>query len=86
MGLLVIGTDRRRQIFRASRVEQQRLRETHALAMPLNGHSYLVGQGWEGHGSGLRKDAISRPLAIPQKKSLAGLGKDRDEAFPFWDQ
>jgi len=23
---------------------------------------------------------------MPQKKNLAGLGKDRDEAFPFWDQ
>ncbi|KIM43143.1 hypothetical protein M413DRAFT_443952 [Hebeloma cylindrosporum] len=53
--------------------------------MPLDGHSYLVSQGWEGKGTGLRQGAISRPLAIPQKKNLAGLGKDRDEAFPFWD-
>ncbi|KAJ7095780.1 hypothetical protein B0H15DRAFT_774427, partial [Mycena belliarum] len=53
--------------------------------MPLDGHSYLVSQGWTGSGTGLRQGAISRPLAIPQKKSLAGLGKDRDEAFPFWD-
>lgn len=54
--------------------------------MPLDGHSYLVAQGWGGKGTGLRKGAISRPLAIPQKKTLAGLGKDRDDAFPFWDQ
>ncbi|KAJ7761607.1 hypothetical protein DFH07DRAFT_867738 [Mycena maculata] len=53
--------------------------------MPLDGHSYLVSQGWTGSGTGLRQGAISRPLAIPQKKTLAGLGKERDEAFPFWD-
>ena len=55
-------------------------------AMPLDGHSYLVSQGWKGHGKGLRQNAIPKPLAIPQKRTLAGLGKDRDEAFPFWDQ
>ncbi|KAJ7212006.1 hypothetical protein GGX14DRAFT_621256 [Mycena pura] len=48
-------------------------------------HFYLVSQGWTGSGNGLRQGAIARPLAIPQKKTLAGLGKDRDEAFPFWD-
>jgi len=53
--------------------------------MPLDGHSFLVAQGWGGKGTGLRQGGISRPLAIPQKKTLAGLGKDRDEAFPFWD-
>ncbi|KAG6814243.1 hypothetical protein H0H92_015358 [Tricholoma furcatifolium] len=53
--------------------------------MPLDGHDFLVSQGWTGKGTGLREGAISRPLAIPQKKNLAGLGKDRDEAFPFWD-
>ncbi|KAG6918776.1 hypothetical protein DXG01_011967 [Tephrocybe rancida] len=53
--------------------------------MPLDGHDFLVAQGWSGKGTGLRQGAISRPLAIPQKKNLAGLGKDRDEAFPFWD-
>ncbi|THH20114.1 hypothetical protein EW146_g1216 [Bondarzewia mesenterica] len=53
--------------------------------MPFDGHSYLVSQGWSGTGTGLRQGSISRPLAIPQKKTLAGLGKDRDEAFPFWD-
>ncbi|KAJ3812797.1 hypothetical protein F5876DRAFT_13618, partial [Lentinula aff. lateritia] len=53
--------------------------------MPLDGHSYLVAQGWSGKGTGLRKGAIAKPIAVSQKKTLAGLGKDRDEAFPFWD-
>ncbi|ESK95751.1 ribosome biogenesis protein [Moniliophthora roreri MCA 2997] len=53
--------------------------------MPLDGHSYLVSQGWSGKGTGLRKGAIAKPITITQKKTLAGLGKDRDEAFPFWD-
>ncbi|KAK7056910.1 hypothetical protein VNI00_002628 [Paramarasmius palmivorus] len=53
--------------------------------MPLDGHSYLVSQGWSGKGTGLRQGAIAKPIAITQKKTLAGLGKDRDEAFPFWD-
>lgn len=54
--------------------------------MPLDGHSFLISQGWSGTGTGLRQDALIRPLAIPQKRTLSGLGKDRDEAFPFWDQ
>jgi len=54
--------------------------------IPLDGHSYLLSKGWTGKGTGLRHGAIARPLAIPQKRTLAGLGKDRDEAFPFWDQ
>jgi hypothetical protein len=29
--------------------------------------------------------SIAKPIIISQKKNLAGLGKDRDEAFPFWD-
>nr|GAT60139.1 predicted protein [Mycena chlorophos] len=53
--------------------------------MPLDTHQYLVGQGWSGSGTGLRQGAIARPIAVTQKKTLAGLGKDRDEAFPFWD-
>lgn len=54
--------------------------------MPLNSHSYLVDQGWQGTGKALREGAISRPVVVAQRKSLAGVGKDRDEAFPFWDQ
>ncbi|KAG2155996.1 uncharacterized protein EDB93DRAFT_1129288 [Suillus bovinus] len=53
--------------------------------MPLDGHSYLTSYGWSGKGTGLRTGAIDRPLAIPKKRNLAGVGKDRDEAFPFWD-
>lgn len=54
--------------------------------MPLDSHEYLVSQGWQGKGTSLRQGSISRPLLIPQKRTLAGVGKDRDEAFPFWDQ
>ncbi|EIN12639.1 hypothetical protein PUNSTDRAFT_141290 [Punctularia strigosozonata HHB-11173 SS5] len=53
--------------------------------MPLDGHEYLVAQGWKGKGTALREGAISRPIAVTQKKNLGGVGKDRDEAFPFWD-
>lgn len=53
--------------------------------MPLNSHSYLVAQGWKGTGKALREGAINRPVVIAQKKTLAGVGRDRDEAFPFWD-
>ncbi|KAG2361499.1 hypothetical protein BDR07DRAFT_1461387 [Suillus spraguei] len=53
--------------------------------MPLDGHNYLTSYGWSGKGTGLRTGAIDRPLAIPKKRNLAGVGKDRDEAFPFWD-
>jgi hypothetical protein len=56
------------------------------LIMPLDGHAFLLSQGWSGSGSGLRNGAISRPITVTQKKTLAGIGKDRDEAFPFWDQ
>lgn len=53
--------------------------------MPLDSHSYLARQGWKGKGTALREGGLERPIAIPQKKTLSGLGKDRDEAFPFWD-
>ena len=55
-------------------------------SMPLDGHAFLVNQGWSGAGTGLRSGSISRPISIPQKRTLSGIGKDRDEAFPFWDQ
>lgn len=54
--------------------------------MPIDGHAYLVKQGWGGKGTGLRHGAIARPVTVTQKKTLSGVGKDRDEAFPFWDQ
>lgn len=53
--------------------------------MPLDGYTYLTSYGWTGKGTGLRKGAIERPVTIAQKRNLAGVGKDRDEAFPFWD-
>ncbi|KAI0770532.1 hypothetical protein C8Q74DRAFT_1276001 [Fomes fomentarius] len=53
--------------------------------MPLDGHAHLVAQGWSGKGNGLRNGAITKPVTVVQKKTLAGIGKDRDEAFPFWD-
>jgi len=53
--------------------------------MPLDGHAFLLNQGWSGTGTGLRKGAISRPITALQKRNLAGIGKDRDEALPFWD-
>jgi hypothetical protein len=53
--------------------------------MPLDSHSYLVRRGWSGSGSGLRHGSLARPLAIPVKRSLAGVGRDRDDAFPFWE-
>ena len=56
------------------------------LAMPLDGHAHLVAQGWSGKGTGLRSGAIAKPITVIQKKNLGGVGKDRDEAFPFWDQ
>ncbi|KAF9221673.1 hypothetical protein BS17DRAFT_757752 [Gyrodon lividus] len=49
------------------------------------GHAYLTSYGWAGTGTALRRGGIDKPLAVPPKKNLAGLGKDRDEAFPFWD-
>lgn len=53
--------------------------------MPLDSAAYLSSLGWQGTGNGLRKGGMIKPLAIPQKRTLAGVGKDRDEAFPFWD-
>ncbi|KAI0822009.1 hypothetical protein BC628DRAFT_1391941 [Trametes gibbosa] len=53
--------------------------------MPIDGHSHLIKQGWSGKGTGLRNGAIAKPITVTQKKTLAGIGKDRDEAFPFWD-
>jgi hypothetical protein len=54
--------------------------------MPLNTDSYLRAHGWAGTGTALRAGALARPLAPAQKRTLAGVGRDRDDAFPFWDQ
>ncbi|KAJ9115120.1 hypothetical protein QFC22_005450 [Naganishia vaughanmartiniae] len=42
--------------------------------MPMDTAEYLASQGWKGKGT-----------AVVQKKTLGGVGKDRDEAVPFWD-
>lgn len=57
---------------------------------------HLAKQGWKGKGTGedvavvlipaLRDGHAKRPIAVVQKKTLSGIGKDRDEAIPFWDQ
>lgn len=54
--------------------------------MPLDGHAFLTAQGWQGKGSGLRQGAIHRPIAAPLKVSQGGVGKDKVEAFAFWEQ
>ena len=51
----------------------------------LDGHEYLTKRGWAGKGTALRSGGISRPITVKQKTTLSGLGKDRDEAFPFWE-
>ncbi|KZO97069.1 hypothetical protein CALVIDRAFT_574659 [Calocera viscosa TUFC12733] len=53
--------------------------------MPLDSHHHLSRLGWAGQGKALRAGGLTRPLNVSQKRTLAGVGKDRDEAFPFWD-
>jgi hypothetical protein len=52
----------------------------------LDGQTHLVKQGWKGAGHPLKAGGRSRPIIIAQKKTLGGIGKDRDESFAFWDQ
>ncbi|ORX37064.1 hypothetical protein BD324DRAFT_624651 [Kockovaella imperatae] len=47
--------------------------------------AHLSKQGWKGKGSALKQGHSTRPLAVVKKKTLSGIGKDRDEAIPFWD-
>ncbi|KAG8765338.1 hypothetical protein FRC12_007550 [Ceratobasidium sp. 428] len=51
----------------------------------LDGQSHLVKQGWKGVGHPLKAGGRARPIIIAQKKTLGGIGKDRDESFAFWD-
>ncbi|KAJ1034812.1 hypothetical protein NDA13_001066 [Ustilago tritici] len=56
--------------------------------MPLNATSFLVSQGWEGVGvplDGKAGKGLKKPLAITQKKTLSGIGKDRDRADDWWN-
>ncbi|KAG8719746.1 hypothetical protein FRC08_002106 [Ceratobasidium sp. 394] len=51
----------------------------------LDGQTHLVKQGWKGAGHPLKAGGRARPIVIAQKKTLGGIGKDRDESFAFWD-
>ncbi|QRW00417.1 hypothetical protein RhiJN_28435 [Ceratobasidium sp. AG-Ba] len=51
----------------------------------LDGQTHLVKQGWKGTGHPLKEGGRARPIVIAQKKTLGGIGKDRDESFAFWD-
>ncbi|CAD6981547.1 unnamed protein product, partial [Tilletia controversa] len=56
--------------------------------MPLNTTTYLTGRGWEGKGSpldGANGRGLKKPIVIPHRKNLAGLGRDRDRADEWWD-
>ncbi|GAC99722.1 hypothetical protein PHSY_007325 [Pseudozyma hubeiensis SY62] len=56
--------------------------------MPLNTTNFLVSQGWEGVGvplDGKAGKGLKKPLAITQKKTLSGIGKDRDRADDWWN-
>lgn len=48
---------------------------------------YLRGLGWGGPGEGLNDSphARAKPVTVAQKKTLSGVGKDRDTAFPWWE-
>ncbi|WWC62949.1 uncharacterized protein I303_105547 [Kwoniella dejecticola CBS 10117] len=47
--------------------------------------AHLHKHGWQGKGTALKHGHSVKPLAVVQKKTLSGIGKDRDEAVPFWD-
>lgn len=56
--------------------------------MPLNTAQYLTKHGWKGHGSPLDGEGgrgLKKPLLIPKKRSLSGIGQDRDRAVEWWD-
>ncbi|SNX85693.1 uncharacterized protein MEPE_04402 [Melanopsichium pennsylvanicum] len=56
--------------------------------MPLDTTIFLVSQGWEGVGvplDGKAGKGLKKPLAITQKKTLSGIGKDRDRADDWWN-
>lgn len=57
-------------------------------AMPLNTTHYLTKQGWKGHGTpldGEKGRGLKKPLIIPQKRNLGGVGQNRDRAVEWWD-
>ena len=59
-----------------------------SLAMPMDTSQYMLAQGWAGAGvplDGHGGNGLKKPLAIPQKRGMKGLGKDRDRAVEWWD-
>lgn len=56
--------------------------------MPLDTAGYLAAQGWQGHGTPLDGNegrGLRKPIVIPQKRTLGGIGKERDRAVEWWD-
>ncbi|PWN96704.1 hypothetical protein FA09DRAFT_83036 [Tilletiopsis washingtonensis] len=56
--------------------------------MPMDTSQYMLAQGWAGAGvplDGHGGNGLKKPLAIPQKRGMKGLGKDRDRAVEWWD-
>ncbi|KAG9026106.1 hypothetical protein FRB95_009383 [Tulasnella sp. JGI-2019a] len=55
--------------------------------MPFDPSVHLASQGWGGHGQPLRPNSngLRKPIVVAQKKTLGGVGKDRDVSFAFWD-
>lgn len=83
-----------RQQFVVHSVEFAPLHSIHAqhvvpcVTMPLNTAQYLTKHGWEGHGKpldGERGRGLKKPLMIPKKRNLGGIGQDRDRAVEWWD-
>ncbi|KDN46963.1 hypothetical protein K437DRAFT_294161 [Tilletiaria anomala UBC 951] len=49
---------------------------------------YLIQHGWQGAGvplDGKNGKGLKKPLALPQKRDVKGLGKNRDRAVEWWD-
>ncbi|KEI37021.1 uncharacterized protein L969DRAFT_90082 [Mixia osmundae IAM 14324] len=53
--------------------------------MSFSPAGYLQAQGWQGAGQGLQAGSRAKPITLIKKKDQSGLGKDRDEAYPWWD-
>jgi hypothetical protein len=52
--------------------------------MPFSPSAYLISQGWEGGSKGLRENSRSKPITVIKKSNQSGIGRDRDEAIPWW--
>ncbi|BGP51896.1 hypothetical protein JCM10450v2_007856 [Rhodotorula kratochvilovae] len=58
-----------------------------ATASKFDSATFLRGLGWNGPGSSLNNSAAGRakPVTVAQKKTLSGVGRDRDTSFAWWD-